>query len=203
MYMEDKDWSIISPYFKKEEFACKHCGGYGKGIAKSLVIAANHIRARYGKPTYLTSPYRCKEYNDSLTGSVPNSKHIEGLAIDFTFDGINTSEVVEYCKRLPFYNYAYTNNTNMKGAVHLDVKLIDFGTNEIIKEVIVEKPIEVIKEVIIEKPIEVIKEVPIEIIIEKPIEIIKEVIKEIPVEVEKEYSILELFQKILKNIFKR
>ena len=50
---------------------------------------------------------------------------------------------------------------------------------EVIKEVIVEKPVEVVKEVIVEKPVEVVKEV----IVEKPVvtEVVKEVIVEKPV----------------------
>jgi hypothetical protein len=29
--------------------------------------------------------------------------------------------VIAYCKTLPGYNYAYTNNSNMLYAVHIDV----------------------------------------------------------------------------------
>lgn len=191
MYMEDKDWAIISPYFNKEEFKCKcgKCDGYGKGIAKSLVITLNFIRAYYGKPITIHSGYRCKAYNDSLIGSSPTSKHIQGLAVDFWFDGCNKAETINHIKKTPYYNYSYSNETNMKYGVHIDTKLLDFGTNnnvvEIIKEVITEVPIEVIKEV----PIEIIKEV----IIEKPIEIIKE----------KDYSISELITKLVNKILKK
>lgn len=52
---------------------------------------------------------------------------------------------------------------------------------EVIKEVIVEKPVEVIKEIIVEKIVEVIKEVPIEVQGETQV-VIKEIIKEVPVE---------------------
>ena len=56
---------------------------------------------------------------------------------------------------------------------------------EVIKEVIVEKPVEIIKE--IEKPVEIIKEIPVEKIV------VNEVIKEVPIErvVEKEIYITD------------
>lgn len=55
----------------------------------------------------------------------------------------------------------------------------EFGCKETIieKPVIVEKPVEVIKEVIVEKPVE--KIVYKEKIVEKPVEVIKEIIKEV------------------------
>ncbi len=55
---------------------------------------------------------------------------------------------------------------------------------------------EVIKEVIVEKPVEVIKEVVKEVIVEKPVEVIKEVevVKEVPVEVIKEIEIVKEVQ---------
>lgn len=191
--MEDKDWAIISPYFKKAEFKCKcgKCDGYGKGISKSLVITLNFIRAYYGKPITIHSGYRCKAYNDSLTGSSPTSKHIQGLAVDFWFSGCNKNETISHLKKTPYYKYAYSNETNMKYGVHIDTLPLDFGTNATIKEVIVEK--EVIKEV----PVEIIKEV----IVEKPIEVIKEV--EIIKEIEKDYSISELIIKLVNKILKK
>lgn len=71
----------------------------------------------------------------------------------------------------------------------------------IIKEVIVEKPIEVIKEVekIIVKEIQVPVEVIKEVIVEKPVEIIKEVEKF----VEKEVQVVkEIEKKVIEQVYK-
>lgn len=127
IYMTDNDWKN-SKYFKKEEFKCecggKYCDGYNNhGVTKKLVTDMNKIRERFGKPITITSGVRCQRYNDNLVGSIKNSKHISGNACDFYFLGINTSEVINYCKSLSDYGYAYTNNANMSGAVH-------FNTNE-------------------------------------------------------------------------
>lgn len=55
-------------------------------------------------------------------------------------------------------------------------------TNEVVKEVIKEVPVQVI----VEKKVEVIKEVPVEVIVEKTVEVIKEVPVEKIVEIIKE-----------------
>lgn len=126
IYMTDEDWKN-STYFKKEEFECgclgEYCEGYGAGISKQLITDMNKIRKHYGKPITITSGVRCQKYNNSLKGSVKNSKHIEGKACDFWFSGMNKQEVIEFCKTLPSYGYAYTNEDNMKYAVH-------YNTNE-------------------------------------------------------------------------
>ncbi|MEO0273434.1 MAG: hypothetical protein ABIM30_10215 [candidate division WOR-3 bacterium] len=69
---------------------------------------------------------------------------------------------------------------------------------EVIKEIIVEKPVVEIREVVVEKPVievkEIIKEVPVKVVetVEKPVyvEVVKEVIKEIPIEKEVEKIVL-------------
>ena len=200
--MEDKDWAIISPYFKKSEFKCKcgKCNGYGKGIAKSLVITLNFLRKHYGKSINVNSGYRCPSHNKAIGGSA-TSKHMQGLAADFWFSGCNKNETISHLKKTPYYKYAYSNETNMKYGVHIDTLPLDFGTNTTTKEIIIEK--EIIKEV----PVEIIKEV----IVEKPIEVIKEVIKEVPYEVikevevikEKDYTIGELIIKLVNKILKK
>lgn len=71
----------------------------------------------------------------------------------------------------------------------------------VIKEVIVEKPVEVIKEVekIVEKEVEVIKEV----IVEKPVHIIKEIPVEVEKIVEKEVQVIkEVEKKVLEQVYK-
>lgn len=126
IYMNEGDWEN-SKYFKKSEFKCgckgKYCDGYGDGISKQLVADMNNIRSHFGKPITVTSGVRCQKYNDSLKGSSKTSKHIKGKACDFWFSGMNKQEVIKYCKKLSSYGYSYTNEDNMKNAVH-------YNTNE-------------------------------------------------------------------------
>lgn len=150
--MEDKDWAIISPYFKKAEFKCKcgKCSGYGKGIAKSLVITLNFLRKHYGKAINVNSGYRCPAH-DKKVGGTGAGNHTRGLATDFWFSGLNKKDVLDFLKKTPYYRYAYSNETNMKYGIHIDTLPIDFGTNTIVKEVI--KEIEADTCPIIELPI--------------------------------------------------
>lgn len=125
IYMTEADWKK-SKYFEEWEFACncdgKYCNGFPKPILKQLVADMNNIREHFRKPIEITSGIRCKKYNDSLKGSSKTSKHLEGMACDFWFDGMNKQEVINYCKTLPSYGYAYTNEDNMKYAVHYEIK---------------------------------------------------------------------------------
>lgn len=125
MYMHDNDWKTMSPYFNKSEFKCKcgKCDGYGKGIAKSLILTLNFIRAYYGKAITITSGYRCPEH-DKRVGGTGSGNHTKGLAADFWFSNANKSEVISHLKKTPYYRYAYTNETNMKNGIHIDTKLI-------------------------------------------------------------------------------
>lgn len=66
-------------YFKKEEFACP-CG-CGIRMDKDFVFRLDSLRAGLGFPIKINSAYRCKDYNKKI-GGAPNSKHIQGLAVD-------------------------------------------------------------------------------------------------------------------------
>lgn len=125
--MKDNDWSKF-PNFRKEEFKCgcvKHglnyCNGYPSEIAYSLVEIMQKIRNHYGKPITISSGVRCKKYNNKLKGSSGVSNHLEGLACDFRFSGMNKNEVIKYLKTLPNYRYSYTNSTNMANGIHITV----------------------------------------------------------------------------------
>ena len=44
------------------------------------------IRAKYGKPLYVNSGYRCQKLNRAV-GGVSNSQHLKGQAADICIDG--------------------------------------------------------------------------------------------------------------------
>jgi len=98
-----------------------------------------------------------------------------------------TKDLTDYCK-LNNLNVEDIIKKCFKEGFNIERYGLLSGSNkskEIIKEVIVEKPIEIIKEVPVEvlREIEVIKEIPVEVIKEVPVEIIKE-IQLPPIEVE-------------------
>lgn len=63
------------------KLACPCCGE--RKVTPELLRVLDLIRASAG-PMTITSGYRCPEYNDSLSGSVPDSAHTKGLAADIS-----------------------------------------------------------------------------------------------------------------------
>lgn len=121
-HIKETTWDRIK-YFKKSEFTCK-CGCKGNNINMKLVQILDNIRNYFGKPAIITSGCRCKKYNQKV-GGVPNSRHITGKAADFYIKGISVKELLKYTKQLQtkgVIRYTYTNNTNMNGVVHIDIK---------------------------------------------------------------------------------
>lgn len=116
------------PHFKRKEFTC-NCGCGFDNIDPTIVSILEDIRSHFGdKPIVVTSGCRCEKYNDSLKGSIKGSQHTKGKAVDFYVKGrgksTSVTEVLSYCKQLVRegkLKYTYTNNTNMKGAVHINI----------------------------------------------------------------------------------
>lgn len=115
-------WDEIK-YFKKAEFNC-HCGCGLNNIDLRLVKILDEIREYFGKPMMITCGTRCQKYNDSLRGSIKNSKHVQGKAADIWISGVSKSALLAKCKEYVANGratYTYTNESNMKYAVHIDI----------------------------------------------------------------------------------
>ncbi len=127
-----KPKEIYTENFKREEFACncdgKYCNGYPLEMHPTMISNLEIVKKYFGgRAVIITSGLRCQEYNDSLKGSIKKSKHIEGKASDVYIKGVTDNdagknEFISLWMRLPSANYAYTNDSNMKNAVHLDIK---------------------------------------------------------------------------------
>ena len=120
----------ISQHFKKSEFACecggKWCDGYnGKEVSPKLLDILEYIRSYYGRPVIITSGIRCQRYNDSLSGSIPNSVHIYGGAADIYIPGVTiTASGRAGVKQLAYQKgaaYCYYGTAGMGNAVHINV----------------------------------------------------------------------------------
>lgn len=114
-------WNSIK-YFKKDEFTCK-CGCNLNNINIKLVKILDDIRRHFNSPLIVTSGCRCYNHNKNI-GGIEGSKHVFGKAADFYVKGISTSKLLSYCKKLVtnhVIRYTYTNNSNMKGAIHIDI----------------------------------------------------------------------------------
>lgn len=115
--------------FKLEEFKCecggRYCTGYPNYISKSLLKNIQKLRDTYRAPMSITSGLRCQRYNDSLVGSIKNSRHVQGRAIDFYGTMTNTSAkraaVKRFWYKLKNASYTYSDTPNMGTSIHVDV----------------------------------------------------------------------------------
>lgn len=110
--------------FTPEEFKCecggKYCTGYPNWMKKVELLHLQRIRNHYGKPMKITCGLRCQKYNDSLRGSIKNSKHLTGYAADFHISGVTDTfaqrrAAVAWIKKQPNHNYTYGNGINSNG----------------------------------------------------------------------------------------
>ena len=110
--------------FTPEEFKCecggRYCTGYPSYMKKVELQNLQKIRDHFGKPMTITCGLRCRPYNNSLAGSIPNSKHLSGYATDFYAKGVtdtleNRKKAIKWIKTLPNHNYTYGNGINSNG----------------------------------------------------------------------------------------
>ena len=103
--------------FKYNEFKChckgKYCNGYPVSFSYDLASNLQNIRSHFNKAVIITSAIRCQKWNDSLKGSVKNSLHTKGKAVDFYVKGISYKTLLAYVKKLPYFKYSY----NISGSV--------------------------------------------------------------------------------------
>ena len=115
-------WDDIK-HFNKNEFTC-HCGCGKNNINLKLVKVLDKIRNHFGQPLIITSGCRCAKHNKEV-GGVTDSRHISGKAADFYVKNVSKDKVLAYCKELVKQGelrYAYSNNTNMRNAIHIDIQ---------------------------------------------------------------------------------
>lgn len=116
----DENWWNNITYFKKTECACPcgRCGGFPVNPDKLLMLIADDIRKEAGRPMIPSSVVRCKAHNAELPGSVYNSKHLEGKAMDFCIKGMNAQQVLALVRKRKQIVFAYAIDDNY---VHMNV----------------------------------------------------------------------------------
>lgn len=100
-------------HFRREEFRCPcgKCGGFPVEPQEKLIRVLERIRDHFGAPITIVplppadphsggSGVRCAAYNATLSGSVSNSRHLQGKAADITVRGFSASAVKDYCDSL-------------------------------------------------------------------------------------------------------
>lgn len=131
---------MYAPHFKPQEFKCgcdgQYCTGYPTYMKKEMLVLLEAIRIHYGKPIIVTCGLRCKTYNAKLNGSVQQSEHLKGKAVDFYQKGVTDTlahrkKSVIWIKKQKNRGYIYGNGINSYGnkvnapymgnALHVDV----------------------------------------------------------------------------------
>lgn len=110
--------------FSPKEFVCecggKYCCGYPDYMKPAELIHIQNIRDHYGRPIKITSGLRCKTWNKKCGGSIQNSLHMSGLALDFYQSGVtdtlgNRKASIKWIKKQPNHHYTYGNGINSYG----------------------------------------------------------------------------------------
>ena len=75
-------------------------------------------RRKPGTVFNISSAVRCQYHNDELPGSVPDSRHVRGRAVDFFLPGFSSQEILEMAQANPRIVFAYI---MASGWVHMDI----------------------------------------------------------------------------------
>lgn len=136
-------WNVwkYTKNFDAKEFRCEcggmYCCGFPSFMKPALLKNIQSIRDHYGRPIIVTCGMRDKTLNSRTGGSIQNSRHLTGQAVDFYQVGVtdtlaNRKKSIKWIKKLPDHNYTYGNGINSNGysvyapymgnALHTDVK---------------------------------------------------------------------------------
>lgn len=111
-------------YWTPEEFRCqcggRYCDGFPALPDRTLLELADDLRDQAGAPGHRSSGLRCQTHNDLQPGSVPNSRHIRGKALDFMVENMSGWELMAMAQKDPRCRYAYVINNGPY--VHVDVE---------------------------------------------------------------------------------
>jgi len=106
----------VAKYFNLSEFACPCCNLVM--LHPKLLGKLVELRKILERPVYITSGYRCFEYNRKV-GGILNSYHCIGLAADIKVKDINLIELLEVCENIDFNGIGVYEKKNF---LHLDVR---------------------------------------------------------------------------------
>lgn len=123
-------WDDIR-YFTRNEFRCPcgKCGGFPAEPEERLVRAVDEMRKALGVPVIVVPPdghsggsgVRCQAYNDSLRGSAPNSRHVQGKAADFSAPGASAATIERYLADIQSRGVIRYWYRISPGAYHMDI----------------------------------------------------------------------------------
>jgi hypothetical protein len=102
--MMDDVIQIFLRLYQEERLACPHCG---KLVADPLFVYQFLLLQNfYDRPFFITSFYRCPEYNASI-GGAQYSRHVRGRAIDIIPPDAKIEDFIQHCKEVGMTTILY------------------------------------------------------------------------------------------------
>lgn len=90
-----------SRYFSKRELRCK-CG-CGKALMDDdFMRKMDALRREFKKPIFVTSAYRCPEYNKRISSTGLNGPHTTGKAMDIPISGRDVHALISIAITMGF-----------------------------------------------------------------------------------------------------
>lgn len=108
---------VMWRHFKREEFACKHCGD--NRIASVFVDQLDELRERVGFALPVTSGYRCPIHNARVSSTGANGPHTTGFAVDLAVDRARAHKVLEVALQMGFAGVGVQQKGTVR-FIHLD-----------------------------------------------------------------------------------
>jgi uncharacterized protein YcbK (DUF882 family) len=104
-------------YFKRAEFACRHCGQ--NEIKDAFIDRLDALRAAVGFPLRITSGYRCPLYNQRVAGTGDDGPHTTGRAADILVDRGRAIILLREAFKLGFTGFGIKQHGTVR-YIHLD-----------------------------------------------------------------------------------
>ena len=127
---QESFWEQIH-YFNREEFRCtcggRGCDGFPAEPNEQLIRNAEAARVHFGNVADVSSGVRCSLRNTELPGSVANSLHMRGKAMDFRIRGISADILCGYIRTLPGVDECYAIDSQY---VHMGVEKYERGNEQ-------------------------------------------------------------------------
>ena len=106
-------------YFKREEFACKHC--QANLMDDTFLARLDDLRDRCGFPLVVTSGYRCPTHNAAVSSTGLTGPHTTGLAVDFAVYQAKARTLIGVVSQMGFMGLGVNQKGPIAGRfIHID-----------------------------------------------------------------------------------
>jgi uncharacterized protein YcbK (DUF882 family) len=125
IWPKGEDMGLHMALFKQSDFECNCSLSTCKRQLMSidLMSSLQHLRVDFGHPIWVTSAFRCKEYN-RIIGSKDTSQHIRGNAVDITCHPQFLDQLYELCCKYfkAVGDGRKYNDGKRSGFIHVDIR---------------------------------------------------------------------------------